>query len=393
MTPVPRRRPQVLALQVATLDELSGGRAVLGAGLGGNRKEFEEFGESFDTERRWQLLEDGLAAIRELWAGPLGPREIPIWIGGNSTRARRLAARYDGWLPDSTSPEEMTMTPDDIRDETQKEIGVMGYSEAGRARHSMPRTPPPARRGGWRACTTGDGRTTRCSRACARDPRLGPEHTKEGDMAVNVDVQALRGISGSVLTPTDDGYDEARRVHNGLIDRRPAVIVRCQGASDVAAAVRFARDSGLDISVRGGGHNVAGRCVADDAVMIDLSEMRGIAVDADARTLRAEGGCTWAELNGAAAEHGLAVTGGAISTTGIAGLTLGGGLGWLMAKHGLAADNLLACELVTADGEIVDVTADSHPDLFWALRGGGGNFGVATTLTYRVHPLETVVGA
>jgi FAD/FMN-containing dehydrogenase len=211
-------------------------------------------------------------------------------------------------------------------------------------------------------------------------------------MAVNVDVQALRGISGSVLTPTDDGYDEARRVHNGLIDRRPAVIVRCHGASDVTAALRFARDSGLDISVRGGGHNVAGRCVADDAVMIDLSEMRGITVDADARTLRAEGGCTWAELNGAAAEHGLAVTGGAISTTGIAGLTLGGGLGWLMAKHGLAADNLLATELVTADAEIVNVTADSHPDLFWALRGGGGNFGVATTLTYRMHPLETVVG-
>jgi alkanesulfonate monooxygenase SsuD/methylene tetrahydromethanopterin reductase-like flavin-dependent oxidoreductase (luciferase family) len=130
VTPVPRRRPQVLALQVATLDELSGGRAVLGAGLGGNRKEFEEFGESFDTERRWKLLEEGLALIRELWAGPLGPREIPIWIGGNSSRARRLAAACDGWLPDSTSPEEMTMTSDDIRDETQKEIGVMGYSAA-----------------------------------------------------------------------------------------------------------------------------------------------------------------------------------------------------------------------------------------------------------------------
>jgi alkanesulfonate monooxygenase SsuD/methylene tetrahydromethanopterin reductase-like flavin-dependent oxidoreductase (luciferase family) len=128
VTPVPRRRPQVLALQVATLDELSGGRAVLGAGLGGNRKEFEEFGESFDTERRWKLLEEGLAFIRELWTGPLGPRDIPIWIGGNSARARRLAAAYDGWLPDSASPAEMTMTPDDVRDATQKEIGVMGYS-------------------------------------------------------------------------------------------------------------------------------------------------------------------------------------------------------------------------------------------------------------------------
>jgi alkanesulfonate monooxygenase SsuD/methylene tetrahydromethanopterin reductase-like flavin-dependent oxidoreductase (luciferase family) len=128
VTPVPRRRPQVLALQVATLDELSGGRAILGAGIGGNRKEFEEFGESFDHERRWQLLEAGLRLIRELWAGPLGPREIPIWIGGNSVRARRLAAAYDGWLPDSTTPMDMRMSPDDIRDATIDEIGVMGYS-------------------------------------------------------------------------------------------------------------------------------------------------------------------------------------------------------------------------------------------------------------------------
>jgi alkanesulfonate monooxygenase SsuD/methylene tetrahydromethanopterin reductase-like flavin-dependent oxidoreductase (luciferase family) len=131
VTPVPRRRPQVLALQVATLDELSGGRATLGAGLGGNRREFEEFGESFDVERRWRLLEDGLEQIRELWAGALGPREIPIWIGGNSARARRLAARYDGWLPDSTGRDEMTMTPADVRDERQREIAVMGYSDAG----------------------------------------------------------------------------------------------------------------------------------------------------------------------------------------------------------------------------------------------------------------------
>ena len=135
---------------------------------------------------------------------------------------------------------------------------------------------------------------------------------------------------------------------------------------------------------------MAGRAVVDGAVMIDLAEMKGIEVDPDARTVRAEGGVTWAELNGAAAEHGLAVTGGAISTTGIAGLTLGGGLGWLMAKHGLAADNLLAVELVTADGEVLEVTEDSAPDLFWALRGGGGNFGIATTFTYRAHPLDMV---
>lgn len=131
VTPVPRRRPQVLALQVATLDELSGGRAVLGAGIGGNRREFEEFGESFDREERWRLLEDGLATMKELWAGPLGPRDIPVWIGGNSGRARRLAVEHDGWLPDSTTPERMRMTPDDVRLDGAQDIGVMGYSDAG----------------------------------------------------------------------------------------------------------------------------------------------------------------------------------------------------------------------------------------------------------------------
>jgi alkanesulfonate monooxygenase SsuD/methylene tetrahydromethanopterin reductase-like flavin-dependent oxidoreductase (luciferase family) len=128
VTPVPRRRPQVLALQVATLDELSGGRSIFGAGTGGNRREFEEFGESFDRERRWTLLEEGLQLMRELWSGPLGPRQIPIWIGGNSARARRLAAQYDGWAPDSTTVTEMSMRPEEIRDQTQPEIAVMGYS-------------------------------------------------------------------------------------------------------------------------------------------------------------------------------------------------------------------------------------------------------------------------
>ncbi len=199
-------------------------------------------------------------------------------------------------------------------------------------------------------------------------------------------------VSGRVLSPGDDAYAAARRVHNGLIDRNPAVIVRCRSTADIAAGVRFARAAGLDISVRGGGHNVAGRAVADDAVMIDLAEMKGVTVDPDARTARAEGGLLWSELNAATAEHGLAVTGGAISTTGIAGLTLGGGLGWLMAKHGLAADNLLAVELVNAEGEVVEVTEASDADLFWALRGGGGNFGIAATLTYRLHPLSMVTG-
>lgn len=199
-------------------------------------------------------------------------------------------------------------------------------------------------------------------------------------------------LSGQLLRPGDDGYDVARRVHNGLVDRSPAVIVRCRSAADVAAGVRFARAAEFDISVRGGGHNVAGRAVVDGAVMIDLAEMRGVEVDADARTVRAEGGLTWAELNDATAEQGLAVTGGAISSTGIAGLTLGGGLGWLMAKHGLAADSLLAVSLVTADGDVIEVTEDSDPDLFWALRGGGGNFGIATAFTYRLYPVAMVTG-
>ena len=199
-------------------------------------------------------------------------------------------------------------------------------------------------------------------------------------------------VSGPVLGADDAGYDAARAVHNGLIDRRPAVIVRCRKASDVVATLACARRGGLEISVRGGGHNVAGRAVTHGGVMIDLAEMKGIRVDPDSGTVRAEAGVTWGELNDAAAEHALAVTGGAISSTGIAGYTLGGGLGWLMAKHGLAADNLLGVELVTADGNVLDVGADSHSDLFWAVRGGGGNFGVATSFTYRLHPLQTVVG-
>ena len=199
-------------------------------------------------------------------------------------------------------------------------------------------------------------------------------------------------VNGRIIQPDDGGYDEARRVHNGLIDRRPAIIVRCRSAADAAAALLFARAEGLDVSVRGGGHNVAGRAVADGAVMIDLAEMKGIKVDPDARTVRAEGGVMWGELNDATGEHGLAVTGGAISTTGIAGLTLGGGLGWLMARYGLAADNLVSVELVTADGAITEVNEASDADLLWALRGGGGNFGIATALTYRLHPLRMVTG-
>jgi FAD/FMN-containing dehydrogenase len=199
-------------------------------------------------------------------------------------------------------------------------------------------------------------------------------------------------VSGSVLGPGDAGYEAARAVHNGLIDRKPALIVRCRTACDVAAALALARAAGLEVSIRGGGHNVAGRAVTDGGVMIDLAEMKGIAIDPERATATAEGGVIWAELNDAAAAYGLAVTGGMVSGTGIAGYTLGGGLGWLMAKYGLAADNLLAVELVTAEGDALHVDAASHPDLFWALRGGGGNFGVAMSFTYRLHPLQTVVG-
>jgi len=199
-------------------------------------------------------------------------------------------------------------------------------------------------------------------------------------------------FSGMLLRPGDQPYEDARRIHNGLIDKRPALIARCLGTADIAEALGFARESGLEVSIRGGGHNAAGRAVTNGGVMIDLSLMKGIHVDPKTRTVRAQGGVTWREFNRETAVHGLATTGGAISTTGIAGLTLGGGLGWLMGKHGLAADNLLSVELVTAAGEVLTASADEHPDLFWALRGGGGNFGIAASLVYRLHPLQQIFG-
>jgi FAD/FMN-containing dehydrogenase len=203
----------------------------------------------------------------------------------------------------------------------------------------------------------------------------------------------IEGFEGSQFAPGDDGYDDARRVYNALIDRRPGLIVRPTGAQDVAAAVAAAREQGLEISVKGGGHSVAGRALTDGGLMIDLSGLKRIDVDPDSRTARADPGVIWAELNEATQAYGLAVTGGVISTTGIAGLTLGGGLGWLMPKFGLALDNLLSAEVVTADGRVLTASADENPDLFWALRGGGGNFGVVTSFTYRLHEVgPTVTG-
>lgn len=205
-------------------------------------------------------------------------------------------------------------------------------------------------------------------------------------------IDGLRGrFRGALLRPHEEGYDEARRIWNGAIDRRPALIARCAGADDVVTAVRFAREQDLLISVRGGGHAVAGHAVCDDGIMIDLSLMKTVRVDPMARTVRAAGGMLWGELDRATQPFGLATTGGIISHTGIGGLTLGGGLGHLMRKHGLTVDNLLSVDLVTAEGERRHVSAETAPDLFWGLRGGGGNFGITTALEYRLHPVGPLV--
>jgi FAD/FMN-containing dehydrogenase len=194
-------------------------------------------------------------------------------------------------------------------------------------------------------------------------------------------------FGGQLLEPGDAGYEEARKVHNGLVDKRPALIARCANATDVANAIGLTQRLGLEAAVRGGGHNVAGRATIDGGVMIDLAPMKGIRVEPEKRRVHAQGGVTWAELNRETQRHGLAVTGGVVSSTGIAGLTLGGGFGWLMGKHGLALDNLCSVELVDAEGKAIRTSRNEEPDLFWAVRGGGGNFGVATSFEYELHPV------
>ncbi len=204
-------------------------------------------------------------------------------------------------------------------------------------------------------------------------------------------VEDLRSrMRGAVLTPVDGGYDAARRIWNAMIDKRPALIARCAGAADVLEAVRFAAARGVLVSVRGGGHNVAGTAVCDGGLMIDLSPMKGIRVDPMTRAAWAQPGLLWQEFDHETQAFGLATTGGVVGETGIAGLTLGGGVGWLVRKHGLACDNLLAADVVTADGQLRRATSDQNGDLFWALRGGGGNFGVVTAFQYRLHPVSTV---
>jgi FAD/FMN-containing dehydrogenase len=209
-------------------------------------------------------------------------------------------------------------------------------------------------------------------------------------MASSVAVQAddLRGkVKGSVLLPGDARYEEARRVWNAMIDRRPAVIVQCTGAVDVAQAIGFARERGMEISIRGAGHNIAGSAVCENGLMIDLSTMKQVHVDAAKRLAQAEPGLTLAEFDRATQEHGLATPLGINSTTGLSGLTLGGGFGWLTRQYGMTIDNLVSAEMVTAEGNTLRLSGDENPDLFWAIRGGGGNFGVVTRYEYKLHPL------
>ncbi|MGH7824872.1 MAG: FAD-binding oxidoreductase [Candidatus Binatia bacterium] len=205
-------------------------------------------------------------------------------------------------------------------------------------------------------------------------------------------VQKLKScFHGELILPGDQHYETARAVFNVTIDRRPALIARCVSSADVIEAVNFARRENLLLAVRGTGHNVAGFAVCDDGIVIDLSAMKGIRVDAAARSVRVEAGCNWGEVNDALQPYGLAATGGFVSVTGVSGLTLGGGLGWLVRKHGLALDNLLSAEIVLADGRLVTASARENEDLFWAIRGGGGNFGVVTSFEFRVYPVGTVL--
>jgi FAD/FMN-containing dehydrogenase len=213
-------------------------------------------------------------------------------------------------------------------------------------------------------------------------------------VVVNADaIEQLRiGLRGTLLLRGDDGYDAARKIYNAMIDHRPEIIARCTGVADVIHALNFARNNGLLVSVRGGGHNVSGNAVCDGGLMIDLSPMKSIRVDRDNKTARAEPGLTWGEFDRETQAFGLATTGGLVSTTGIAGLTLGGGLGWLMGNHGLACDNLISVDVVTANGQLHIASGSRNEDLFWGLRGGGGNFGVATSFEFQLHPVGPMLG-
>jgi len=213
--------------------------------------------------------------------------------------------------------------------------------------------------------------------------------------AVSLNRSALAPLEanflGRLLLPGDDGYEGARRVHNGMIDRHPSVIARCMRTADVVEALGFAIDHGLQVAIRAGGHNVAGRAVIDDAMMIDLSAMKGVHIDPAARSVRVQAGVTWGEFNRETQLHGLATTGGAVSSTGVAGLTLGGGFGFLMGKYGFTIDSLREVEVVTAGGEVLQASRETNPELFWGLRGGGGNFGIATSFAFALDAVGPTV--
>ncbi len=206
-----------------------------------------------------------------------------------------------------------------------------------------------------------------------------------------IDDELAESFRGQLLLPTSPGYDAARRIWNGAIDRRPACIACCTGVADVIAAVRFARERDLLVAVRSGGHGVGGHALCDGGLVIDLSPMKGIRVDPASRTARAEAGVLWGELDRETQHHWLATVGGIVTHTGIAGLTLGGGIGWLMRKHGATVDNLLSADVVTAQGDFITASEEENPDLFWAIRGGGGNFGIVTSFEYRLHPVGPIV--
>ena len=224
------------------------------------------------------------------------------------------------------------------------------------------------------------------------NPRLVSDVEDQGGWETTVREFGAR-LKGDLLRPDSNAYDDVRRVWNGMIDRRPGLIARCLDASDVRTAVEFARTHKLLVAVRGGDHHAAGTAVCDGGLMIDLSPMVAISVDASERTARVEPGVRWAALDAATQAHGLATPGGTVSDTGVAGLTLGGGIGWLSARYGLACDNLVAADVVTADGRLRRASPTEHPDLFWAIRGGGGNFGVVTAFEFRLHPVGPTVVA
>jgi len=213
-----------------------------------------------------------------------------------------------------------------------------------------------------------------------------------GQVVANDVSELRRSLAGTVISPADAAYDLARRCFNAAVDRRPAVIARCQGVSDVVTAFDFARRLGLEVAVRGGGHNPAGHCALDDGLVIDLSAQNSVEVDPDARIARAEGGSTWLDFDSATQAFGLVTPGGVVGSTGVCGLTLGGGIGHLTAQYGLTCDNLVGAELVTPEGAVVRASAEENADLLWALRGGGGNFGVATHLEFSLHPVDNLVG-